>query len=366
MEGNVLDINLLGRNYPFLSESCKLYDKLDETVEENDHNILYRKLCEQIVSNLKIKNQQYYELCKKLARNLNIFCSGTNECNIQPNCQILNDWLYNSMKKYNIFNGFINLLFYRMNSITHKLYYKNMCPYYNYDKNYVEPINIVKLNIFGYNMHTIVSIFKNNEYFNKLSVDFIKKVLNIYEHMNYKYCFKENKKDRKKINTCSYLESFINSYNIYICNNEKLKNKIPSLSSDNSVNFIGCKSTDKIKTLQITHDIEILASEEAVDSRLFGNGDEFISSKEHEHNNSLFSTIKLLFTVIATISGGTSILLLFYKFTPVRSLFRSRQKVKITRNNYVEDEEKELFYQMPDNMNINSHNQIYDIAYTNL
>ncbi|GAW84040.1 variable surface protein [Plasmodium gonderi] len=254
-----------------------------------NNNQLYIKFCSGIMNTRNKDKEKYYKLCLKLIRNLNIFCSESEDCNTNSiYCINLNSWLYKSIREQELDRKEIYRIFYIIRTVLPKLYKKDMCKYYYYGYYYFEPINIIKLNIFDSNMKIIEETLKKSTYSYTCPYQkYVKVVVEIYKSMEEKYCInsKPKKKAHKYTNICSILKNFSNSYNEYLYKNDLIKNKIPSLASD---------------------------------------------------------------------------------FTPIGKLLRSRKILKTRRNIFHEHEEKELLYNMHDNMNINLYNKKYDIAYANL
>ncbi|GAW83954.1 variable surface protein [Plasmodium gonderi] len=300
-------------------------------------------------------------ICVKLLKNLGIFCNNKQDCkNDDEYCNILNNWLYISIIKYNLNGIFFSYLFNLIEKGATKLEYKNKCPYYFYQKNYVEPLAIVMLNIFESNIGVIKdSLIDHNEVMKCTCQEFVDKVVTIYRHVNNKYC-SSNMTDliEREKKTCLYLKNFETTYDVYLKNHESIQNQkiyVPSLKHEGNLIFPQCIQNDGVQQPlgiveeQLPDDEHEDLIEQQLDDalKLLPDSESFISSS---------SIKKVLPTSLATIAC----------FTPIGNMIRSSNRVKATSNFYDGDDEKELLYPVHDSMDINSYIQRYDIAYANL
>ncbi|GAW83962.1 variable surface protein [Plasmodium gonderi] len=361
----------LGNQYPFLRNVWEVYDKLDEQVDESSENILYHKFCDTIRNKLnKKKKDMYSELCLKLLKNLGIFCNNTDSCRTDNEyCKILNNWLYISIRKYDLNGGIFSSIFNLIENVSTRLGYKSTCPYYFYQKNYAEPLAIIMLSIFQSNIGDIKdTLIRDHKVMKCTCQEFVDKVVTIYRRVKNKYCpsNQTNLIERVK-KTCSYLNNFETSYNLYLKNEKSILEKkinVPSLKPEDNTSLFRCKSAGEfevslgIDEAQIPHDAE----EDLIVQELDG---ALILLPESESFFSSTSIKEVLPTALATTAGVSSLLFLIYKFTPIGNMIRSSIKVKATRNFYGV-EKKELLYPAHDSMDINSYIQRYDITYANL
>ncbi|GAW84547.1 variable surface protein [Plasmodium gonderi] len=357
MTEDVLDIRKLSRLYPFLKETWNLFEELDETVEIKLQNKIYEDICNGVALILKQHDKKYIDFCKKLVRNYNLLCNNPGECKIKPSyCNDLNNWLYYYIKKENldgeIFSNFFNDI------IRQSKFYapQNRMCLYSYDTNYSEPNKIVMLNIFESNISVIISVLKGQyDVMKCYCQEFVKEIVQIYKTMNEKYCRNGNGTIEKNVSTCSKLRTFSSLYTGYIYNEESMKSILPSLTSNNNIEFMSCESNVEEKKLQLENEMSAL-------TQVYTKNE----LQEFEHQSSNIPTINIIPTVLSIIGGILSFFMLSYKFTPIGNMFRSKKRVKKIKSIYDRDEEKELFYHTPDKANIYSYNKRYEIAYGRL
>ncbi|KMZ77070.1 hypothetical protein PVIIG_05445 [Plasmodium vivax India VII] len=261
----------------------------------------------------KLKQDQgkHDDFCMKLIRNLKEFCKNGNECKHNPGrCIDLNNWIYNQIRKKKFDKEVIRDIFVNTNIIFPKLHKNKICSYYPYDEMYKEPLNIILLYIFGSNMHIIKETLMGN--INSIHCScqkYVDEGVKIYKYMNNQYC-SEGKFDENK-QTCSQLQTFSESYKDYLINEDKIRNKIPSLISEKQVELIGCDPDESIKERQLTAPNQVSQFTETNQasqlpetnqaSQLIGNNQE---------NNSRIGTVT---TALATMAGMSSLFALSYR-----------------------------------------------------
>ncbi|KMZ95761.1 hypothetical protein PVMG_05360, partial [Plasmodium vivax Mauritania I] len=92
-----------------------------------------------------------------------------------------------------------------------------ICPYYSYDTNYIEPINIIKLQNFNDYINIIVSTMKNKvEAHYSLCQKYICECVNIYKSMFKAHCSHEHTTDIKLKKTCDMLSTFKSTYTTFL------------------------------------------------------------------------------------------------------------------------------------------------------
>ncbi|KMZ89733.1 hypothetical protein PVMG_04563 [Plasmodium vivax Mauritania I] len=292
-----------------------MYDEFESPVERDPKINNYISLCHGFITVLKESKEQYNDFCMKLARNLGLYSEDRKITNpSHDRCNILYNWIYNSIKKYHIPDNIIKECFDEYDRIK-KATGNIKCYYYTYNNTYEEPENILLLNIFKSYFETIKDIM-NGDIDNYISSGhkYICEFVNIYNKMNSNYCLGKGPNGQKQQNTCGYLSTFKNNYNIFLLNQLKNKDKIISLDDDNSVYMNKCKS-DKQKTVlpaevhnehpQFPHsrggtreNLDIFSYQPTV-----GN---------YDTNTSISSTVS---TAVGTVAGASSILALLYKVT---------------------------------------------------
>ncbi|GAW84486.1 variable surface protein [Plasmodium gonderi] len=362
MTEDALDITILSRIYPFLRKTWKLFEDLDETVETRLENVIYQNICTPVTVILRLHDKKYTDFCKKLIRNYNLLCNNPSECKINPSyCKDLNNWLYYYIKKENldgeIFNNFFNYI------ISYSKMYapENKMCLYSYDTNYIEPLKVLMLNIFESNISEIKVVLEGpHDIMKCYCQEFVKKMVQIYRSMNSEYCSNGNETKDKNMRICSVLRTFSSLYTIYLYNKESMKSILPSLTSENNIEFISCESSVEEKKLQLENEISTLTQ---IDTKN--------KHQEFEYHSSNITIINILPTFLSIIGGLSFFFMLSYKvhimhFTPIGNIFRSKKRVKKVKSIYDGVEQKELLYHTQDNENINSYNHRYDIAYAKL
>ncbi|KMZ76583.1 hypothetical protein PVIIG_05913 [Plasmodium vivax India VII] len=98
--------------YLFLKHVWDIYYEYDSTVENNTKNHQIYTLCHIILTTLSENKAKYNNFCTKLIRNLGLF-SENSKSFIRSNdrCNILYNWIYNSIKKEYIPDSIINKCF---------------------------------------------------------------------------------------------------------------------------------------------------------------------------------------------------------------------------------------------------------------
>ncbi|KMZ89771.1 hypothetical protein PVMG_04601 [Plasmodium vivax Mauritania I] len=185
--------------------------------------------------------EKHRDVYEKLIRNLLYLFNNIYERKSAEYCRFLYQWLYISRYKNNISNFPINIA-YNASEKRFVVYGEaSICPYYSYDTNYIEPINIIKLKNFLDYINIIVSTMKNKKEPNySLCQKYICECVNIYKSMFKAHCSHEDTTGIKLKNTCDILKDFDTSYTAFLYNNDDLRDKIPSLYVTESVPFQIC------------------------------------------------------------------------------------------------------------------------------
>ncbi|KMZ83210.1 hypothetical protein PVBG_05180 [Plasmodium vivax Brazil I] len=150
-------------------------------------------------------------------------------------CKNLNSWLYYITKDYNVPQHVITDIFTQSNNTIGEGNQKHYCLNYLYKEKYNDPDKIIKLiNLEDY-MKDFLSILKNNHDKNHcLCRKFIFECANIYREMNKMYCTGQTRESSTKSDTCSKLVNFNTIFTSYISREKKLKEKLPSLTSNDN------------------------------------------------------------------------------------------------------------------------------------
>ncbi|SCO72997.1 hypothetical protein, conserved [Plasmodium vivax] len=357
MPENITDIEKWNNAYPFLKEVWTTYKKFDNKLE--DYNSLYESICNSYV--LKNSNDdinKYSEFCKKLMRNLGYFSVESKF--YEPSherCNILYNWIYNSINKNKITFDIINKCFNEY--IEHMGRRKNykICNIVTYDKFYEEPIKITLLDIFDNNMLKIKdTLLDPDELISNPCSKYICECVKIYEDMHQKYCLKGELDNEKHKNTCTRLEKFRDIYKLFFQNNNDLNDKIPTLDNVKSTYMSKCKIYVQENPVQ-----PLIAEERLMLSPLTKFQDK--NSPEDENRGGHMSPT--ISTALSTVAGASSIIALLYKFSPAKKWIHSglRRSGGRIHSNFYANGESELLFDGLAHENLNSYNVGYEAAY---
>ncbi|KMZ77095.1 hypothetical protein PVIIG_06092 [Plasmodium vivax India VII] len=265
----------------------------------------------------------------KLVRNLGRYSPTFEFLNFTPeDCTDLNNWVYNSMKKYDIPDNISVKCFQDYIDFVSKINVKTLCPYYPYDDMYEEPINIIILKIFESNMNIIQKIVDGTyDYINFPLITYICECIKIYKKMYRQYCRIVDADNEKRKGTCDMLYIFKKAYNSFLF---EMAEKIPALQDATQD---GERKSDDIPP---------------------------ISTVADENQGSSIS--RTLSTAVGTMAGASSIIALLYKFTPGRNWMRSGIRGRISSNLHAE-QPNELFYDGFEGEVMSSYNPTYNIGY---
>ncbi|GAW84048.1 variable surface protein [Plasmodium gonderi] len=370
MTNLALNFKRMQNLYPFLWKVWDAHNNFDEIVDLSDRNKLYHKFCNSIISLVRTNNDLHYAVCAKLVRNLKLFSDKRDEPKFQhTNCNNLNNWLYISIRKHNLNPHFFGHIFKLIKKISPNLAYQNECLYYFYDDNYLQPLSIVMLNIFKSNIGLIRDTLIGSK--DKIYCScqyFVYKMVKAYRDINSKYCTVGSIKHRGvKEKTCSFLRSFEIAYDTYLIKDESIQAKkiqLPALKPEENMGSFLCKPDDEIQR-SIDIDKAQMPHEEPVDLVEPEFEEEIILPEDPETLMASVSIKKFLSTAIVTTSSVFFLFFLMYKFTPIGNMIRSKNRVKVIRNDYDADDEKNI-YPVHNPMDINTYNQRYNIAYVNI
>ncbi|KMZ89750.1 hypothetical protein PVMG_04580 [Plasmodium vivax Mauritania I] len=210
------------------------YKEFNETVTEEQ-----RSLIKSLMDNLKRTgqyNENHKDIYEKVMRNLSLLLSKTHtKTQFSDYCTYLYQWLYLTKKKNNVSDYMVGVIYpaSQQKFDLHRGEYQ--CPYYTYDKNYDDPIKIIKLQIFDLNINIIEQLLMNENYSNYLPLKkYICECVNIFNELYNGKCPYEGVENKKLKYTCDLLNNFKNAYVSYLYIKESIKNKIPSLNSTES------------------------------------------------------------------------------------------------------------------------------------
>ncbi|SBT58608.1 PIR Superfamily Protein [Plasmodium ovale wallikeri] len=289
-----MDTTTLRREYPFLSDTWDMYDKYDETAEDDGYTE-YSTKCGHIVLNYNQNISTYNDFCMKLLRNLyRIADVESDDEDRQLPCTYLNMWLYYKEKIHEIPKEFINQIFRIADELIKHLPYDSHCIYDESHKNHKEPYKIMLLNIFLDNIDAIEDIMKKDKDSNQEScLNFVKDCLSIYNEINKEYCLDD--KDHTFKATCDEIKTFEEMYKSNLLNKSPLNEKMPPLT------YSGMILPDRV-TLEYQAKVSMTDADDST----------VITGLDHAS------------TIGGTVAGMGSFLLLIYKFTSFGNWIGSR------------------------------------------
>ncbi|SCO72995.1 Plasmodium vivax Vir protein, putative [Plasmodium vivax] len=345
-----------------------MYEEFDSNIDDDDKNKhSYSTLCGYYDGGIfGGKISKYKDTCMKLIRNLGFIKVDPLYFNYNYNrCNILYNWIYNSKKKDKITDDIIKNCYNDYVGAKETIKDNLKCIYHSYDDEYIAPENIMLLNVFDFHIDAARDTMNgvNNDL--KLScLKYICEFVNIYNKMNSKYCQGADPSDQKQRNTCQYLSTFKQKYNIFY-NTLKENDKIPYIDDGNTEYMNKCKLDEKSPTFPAV--VQDDKSQYSHLGRDIQDGPYPYPSQptdsKPDQKNSMSSTIS---TTVGTVAGASSVLALLYKFTPGRKWIHSGfggRRARIGSNLYEEGASK-LLYNGPEREDFSSYNQRYDIGYS--
>ncbi|KMZ95756.1 hypothetical protein PVMG_05355 [Plasmodium vivax Mauritania I] len=245
----------------------------------------YEDLCEEVLVESAENHRKHKNFCIKLIRNLYSPSNYGKRGNLNSErCKNLTNWLYYMIIKYGVPNDLISKCFEKTrNKMTQPG--KHICPYSPYNEIHQEPEAMLEINNFQGIMDIIkTKLIDNDDSKNCSCKEYVYECVKMYNKMNTEYCSTVHNRENKYKITCSQLNLFKNSYDIYYRTNQDLINKIPSLDNPPVQHYFNCSSS---------------------------NSDKELASVNNEQNSS--STSSTLPTAIGTMAGVSSVLAFLYK-----------------------------------------------------
>ncbi|GAB69975.1 hypothetical protein PCYB_007240, partial [Plasmodium cynomolgi strain B] len=166
----------------------------------------------------------------KLVRNLGCYNYEYERYNpSKEDCIVLYYWIYSSLKKLGIEADIITPVFYDNYSKLCTYNRKVNCFYYDYYDNFLDPLNMIFLDIFQHNIDIIKkALDDSDDKFNDKLQKYICECIYIYKLLHNKYCannnYYYNNDYLKRKNTCSMLNVFKYTYDSFL--REKFYKKI--------------------------------------------------------------------------------------------------------------------------------------------
>ncbi|KMZ98975.1 hypothetical protein PVNG_03814 [Plasmodium vivax North Korean] len=317
MSGNITYIEDWKQEYPILENIWNTYDKFDKTVDQDSKKNNYYLVCYYIIDRLKGDTEEHEKFCMKLVRNLGFHSDNYDFLNYKSKrCLNLNNWIYNSMKKHNIRENIITKCFDEYNYHMNRIGKDPTCLYYEYEKTYAEPMNIIILNIFESNIHVIIEKLESEIDSIRCSCQkYVNKIVEIYKYMKKTHCPYD--KIFQKTETCQRLDKFKISYDEYLYNEEKINNKIPSLENNNLAFFSGCVFDGSAGRRESAENFEAHEQVEANQGLKYVRSDRspnpFETTQEKQSDDTTSSMSRTVSTAIGTVAGTSSLLAMLYK-----------------------------------------------------
>ncbi|CAI7724161.1 PIR protein [Plasmodium vivax] len=348
-------------SYPFLGDISFKYIKYDMAVDYNVNKNFFDQVCYMFLKNMDKDMMRHKNFCMKLLRNLGHYTSTPFYFNpTLDDCNVLNYWIYNSVKKDNVPDEIVDKCFEDYVTNMGKFGKKPNCYYNSYYNMYKEPLKAIILHIFYSNMDIVKNIIDKEDDSTDSSLQrYICECVNLYHEMNRNYCHESSQKDEKSSNICSILSSLKTPYELYLFNNKNKKYKIPSLDIDKKEYLDMCQSDESRSEINE----EAVSTLQPTPVTIRGKLPEFQSPSINENPGSpISSTVS---TALGTVAGISSILALLYKFSPRRNWLRSGMRAgtgRISSNLYAE-QPNEVFYDRFEGEVMSSYNPTYNVGY---
>ncbi|KMZ88597.1 hypothetical protein PVBG_04806 [Plasmodium vivax Brazil I] len=250
MSENITDISKWEKKYPFLFDVWYTYKEFEKPVKGDASENTYLSLCDIFIKYLGEDVDKYKSGCMKLMRNLKYYAHFTKHFTpTQERCDILYNWIYNSVRDHKLKENIINVCFEEYDRGKKFLNDDVKCSYKSNKENFEKPMNIILLNIFDYNTKIIKDRLIGNNMSDKIPCQmFLCDAVKIYKLMYKTYCPDKEQDSEKIKKTCLKLRQFKESYNIFHRDLGRIKDYIPSLDDIDDDILDKC-SLDAKKTL---------------------------------------------------------------------------------------------------------------------
>ncbi|CAG9474676.1 unnamed protein product [Plasmodium vivax] len=323
------------KTYTFLEEILTMYEIFDKPMSSEDGNLDILKSCDKDSTFNANPTIQKKETCKKLLRNL-LLCKGLNSGNFIKCCSDLYVWLYFEIKKYNLSNNIIKNIFKLPNLKNDRVPKPNYCLYFSFNDNLHKPEELIKLRIFNDNIEKFHNLLNNTDVSkNCFFKRYFHECVNTYIDLNGQICSEEKKGIAINEGTCEILGMFSTLYPSFLHVAKSKGYELPDLYSSKPYEVVSCTSEETK-----------------------------VESSSTDSNNSNKSISRTVPTAIGTMAAIPPFLALIYRFTPVGTMFRSKNKKDINVFNNIDEEiEKELYYPIHENSTINSSPPKYNVTY---
>ncbi|KMZ99273.1 hypothetical protein PVNG_02156 [Plasmodium vivax North Korean] len=301
MSYSIKDFDEWKQEYPLLKDILITYDDFDNDIKTDPNKNDYILVCRYFIKPWNEGKEEDKEFCMKLVRNLGHRTKNSNFLSYTTDrCRNLNNWAYNSMKKHSIPEKILTSCFEEYKYIVEGMRKKPTCFYYDYDRTYEEPMNIIMLNIFASNIDIFKKILEGKiDPVHCSCQKYVNKIVEIYKYMKGTYCSSDI--IMRNLKTCQQLDSFKGTYE-FLYNYATVKDKIPSLEYEKHVNLLGCESGNSLGGRPST---DTYPKEKPVETPL-----EPQFKENNDSSNSMSPTVS---TALGTVAGASSLLALLYK-----------------------------------------------------
>ncbi|KMZ83237.1 hypothetical protein PVBG_05207 [Plasmodium vivax Brazil I] len=284
-------------------------------VDYNVNKNFFDQVCYMFLKNMDKDMMRHKNFCMMLLRNLGHYTSNSFYFNpTHDDCNVLNYWIYNSVKKDNVPDEIVDKCFEDYVTNMGKFGKKPNCYYHSYYNMYKEPLKAIILHIFNYNMEIVKNIIDiGNDTPNYSLQRYICECVKLYHEMNRNHCHGSSQKDEKSNNICYMLKLLKTTYEWYLFNKQNKNYKIPSLDDNQNKYLTECQKYLEEKSLDTTsdhHDQPIdLSRTTPQDSVPAASASITLPEGENE-SRPMSSTVS---TALGTVAGASSILALLYK-----------------------------------------------------
>ncbi|SCA83612.1 Plasmodium vivax Vir protein, putative [Plasmodium vivax] len=361
MSKDVKDMAYWKEKYPFLNNMVTALEEFNTDVTSSDNSTI--ESLTSFLESWQWNVEHHKEILKKLTRNILLLNKEYKGMSNEDYCRFLNQWIYHTRKKHNINEYNVSVFYQAAHTRIVGPRARNSCPYYSYDEDYEYSINIIKLQNFYNNVNTIRDILikestthdRNSQYC--YAQRYANECVKIYRDMHYNYCSSKRTLSTKNPKTCSELKAFYDVYNQFLFINEDIKKKIPHLTSGEKEKHFLCQKIEPAPRPELTQGSKLALDGVSESGPEHGSA---FNGVDQSDNPIPFNTT----SVVSAMAGIPPFLALIYKFTPVGTMFRSKNKKSINVfNNLNEEIEKELFYSRLENANLNNRPERYNVAY---
>ncbi|KMZ77240.1 hypothetical protein PVIIG_05193 [Plasmodium vivax India VII] len=271
MSGDILDVAKLEKD---VYKVWDTYKEFDNPVDGDQYKPRYEAFCNPLMQQLHNSKEEHKNFCLKLLRNFGHYSENSKFLKFSSkDCNYLNNWVYNSIKKYSIPDKIITECFDDFKSNMQGIGKKDMCLYFPYEDNYKEAMNIIILDIFQSNIDIVIDIVgRENSQTDFRMQNYICECVNIYKEMNKKYCSNTYDEDQKKKLTCISLNTFKGTYDSFLFSTQHKKYKIPSLYNveEDYLNMCEKKAPKLALTSQMSETSSVLQDETQYGERKSG------------------------------------------------------------------------------------------------